>query len=496
VVFLSSLYKSTRGGVYKINSSDALLRGIADDGGLFVKEGSFEKFDVKDFLDLSYEEIAYKILKGFFDFHEDKLKDSIKKAYEKFSCREVAPLKIFENRAFIELYHGPTGAFKDIALTLLPYLMRLSVEKQNVDDEILILTATSGDTGKAALEGFKDVPGIKIMVFYPKYGVSEAQRIQMITQEGNNLEVVGIDGNFDDAQTAVKSIFINEDIKNELKQKGVIFSSANSINIGRLFPQVVYYFYGYVNLVKNDKIKLGQDINIVVPTGNFGNILASYYAKKMGLPVKKFICASNENNILTDFINTGIYDTKRDFYTTITPSMDILISSNLERLLYDISGEDSKIVNNLMNDLKVNGKFEINDKMKDELKCFYGNYATRDEILNGINDLYRCSNYLIDPHTSVGQVVYDRYVKDTSDDTYALITATADFYKFSETVLEALGFVYESEDVNFERELSKITNTEIPEFIASLQNKKVVYDNLIQKDEIKDVVLRFALEKK
>lgn len=489
---MSSLYKSTRGGISNIKSSDALLRGIADDGGLFVKEGSFEKFDLKDFLDLNYEEIAHKILKVFFDFDEEKLKDSIHKAYKKFLNIEIAPIKILEDRAFIELYHGPTGAFKDIALTLLPYLMRLSMEKQSISEEILILTATSGDTGKAALEGFKDVPKIKIMVFYPKYGVSKAQRIQMITQEGNNLNVVGINGNFDDAQTAVKSIFIDGNIKNELKQKGIIFSSANSINIGRLFPQIVYYFYGYMNLVKNHKIELGQEVNIVVPTGNFGNILSSYYAKKIGLPVKKFICGSNENNILTDFINTGIYDTRRNFYTTITPSMDILISSNLERLIYDISGEDSKIVSTLMNDLKASGKFEIN---KDKLKFFYGDYGTEEEILIAIDEMYKKNDYLIDPHTAVGQVVYDKYVKKTYDNTYALITATASPYKFARTVLKALGFNDESEDINFERKLSEKTNTKVPEFISSLENKKIIYDNLIEKGEIKDEVLKFALDK-
>lgn len=493
---LSNFYKSTRGGVSKINSSSALLRGIADDGGLFIKEGAFEKFDIKDFLNLSYEEIAYKILKVFFDFNEERLKDSIQKAYKKFLSKEVAPLKILKDRAFIELYHGPTGAFKDIALTLLPYLMKLSMEEENTGEEVLILTATSGDTGKAALEGFKDVEGIKIMVFYPKDGVSEAQRIQMVTQEGNNVEVVGINGNFDDAQTAVKSIFTDESIKSQLKEKGVIFSSANSINIGRLFPQVVYYFYGYMNLVKNKKIELGQEINIVVPTGNFGNILSSYYAKKIGLPVKKFICASNENNILTDFINTGVYDTKRDFYTTITPSMDIVISSNLERLIYDISGEDSKIVNDLMSDLKASGKFEINENMKEKLKCFYGNYGTEAEILNAINETYKKDGYLIDPHTAVGQIVYDKYVKETSDDTYALITATASCYKFAKTTLEALGFTYESDDMKFEKILCEKTNTEIPEFIKSLENKKIIFDNMVEKDEIKNKVLSFAIGEK
>ncbi len=492
---MSSHYKSTRGEIINIDDCNGLLKGIAEDGGLFVKEGSFEKFNIEDFLNLKYEEMAYKILHIFFDFNEEDLKEAIKSAYSKFSNKEITPLKILEDRAFIELYHGPTGAFKDIALTLLPYLMKLAMRKQSIKDKILILTATSGDTGKAALEGFKDIEGIKIMVFYPKYGVSDAQRYQMITQEGNNLEVLGINGNFDDAQTCVKSIFTDDTIKNQLKKIGYIFSSANSINIGRLFPQIVYYFYGYISLVKNGKIKLGDEINIVVPTGNFGNILSSYYAKKLGLPVKKFICASNENNVLTDFINTGVYDIKRDFYTTITPSMDILISSNLERLIYDISGEDPEVVKGLMGDLKNFGRFEINNNMKNHLSNFYGSYATEGEILNVINDVYKKHDYVLDPHTAVGQVVYNKYLEEAKDEAYALITATASPYKFAKTALKALGYEAHSKESDFEEELSLKTNSKIPDFINDIKWKKVIYDNLIEKDEIKDRVISFVLEK-
>ena len=334
-------YRSTRDNNIIKDDKIALLQGLSEDGGLFVLENlSDKKINLENLIDKSYTEIAFEILKLFFSFDEKKLKSVIEKAYSKFSTSKVTPLVELKNAHVLELFHGPTSAFKDVALTLLPYLIQLALE--GTEQEILILTATSGDTGKAALEGFKDVKQTEIIVFYPKNGVSKVQELQMRTQEGNNTKVCAIEGNFDDAQTAVKNIFLDEDLQKKLGNKK--FSSANSINIGRLTPQIVYYIVAYIDLVKNKKINLGDKVNFVVPTGNFGDILAGYYAKKLGLPVNKLVCASNENNVLFDFLTTGIYDRNREFLRTISPSMDILISSNLERLLYDLSGSDDKYI--------------------------------------------------------------------------------------------------------------------------------------------------------
>ena len=358
-------YISTRNKNIVKNDKVALLQGLSEDGGLFVLENFKDKIDLEKLLNKSYTEIALEVLKLFFSFDEKKLKSVIEKAYSKFSTSKVTPLVELKKSYILELFHGPTSAFKDVALTLLPHLIQLALEGTN--QEILVLTATSGDTGKAALEGFKDVAQTEIIVFYPKNGVSKVQELQMRTQEGKNTKVCAIEGNFDDAQTGVKNIFLDENLQKKLGDKK--FSSANSINIGRLTPQIVYYIVSYVELVKNNKIKMGDKINFVVPTGNFGDILAGYYAKKLGLPVNKFICASNNNNVLYDFLTTGTYDRNREFLKTISPSMDILISSNLERLLYDLSGADDKYIKSLMEDLNKNGKYQVNDEiLKKQLK--------------------------------------------------------------------------------------------------------------------------------
>ena len=376
------LYKSTRGKEEAVTASMAILKGLSEDGGLFVPT-EIPKLDVSmdKLAQMSYQETAYEVMKRFLtDFTEEELKNCISRAYDdKFDTKTIAPLHEADGVYFLELYHGATIAFKDMALSILPHLMTTAAKKNNVKNEIVILTATSGDTGKAAMAGFADVPGTKIIVFYPKNGVSPIQEKQMVTQKGNNTYVVGITGNFDDAQTAVKKMFNDQKLEAELDQAGYQFSSANSINIGRLVPQIVYYVYAYASLVRQGKIKDGQEINITVPTGNFGNILAAYYAKQMGLPVHKLICASNDNKVLYDFFRTGTYDRKRDFILTTSPSMDILISSNLERLIYRIAGADAKKCAELMQALSAGGEYTITEEMKSQLGDFYGNFCTEEE---------------------------------------------------------------------------------------------------------------------
>ena len=376
------LYKSTRGKEEAVTASMAILKGLSEDGGLFVPT-EIPKLDVPmdKLAQMSYQETAYEVMKRFLtDFTEEELKNCISRAYDdKFDTKTIAPLHEADGVYFLELYHGATIAFKDMALSILPHLMTTAAKKNNVKNEIVILTATSGDTGKAAMAGFADVPGTKIIVFYPKNGVSPIQEKQMVTQKGNNTYVVGITGNFDDAQTAVKKMFNDQKLEAELDQAGYQFSSANSINIGRLVPQIVYYVYAYASLVRQGKIKDGQEINITVPTGNFGNILAAYYAKQMGLPVHKLICASNDNKVLYDFFRTGTYDRKRDFILTTSPSMDILISSNLERLIYRIAGADAKKCAELMQALSAGGEYTITEEMKSQLGDFYGNFCTEEE---------------------------------------------------------------------------------------------------------------------
>ncbi|MBR3635862.1 MAG: threonine synthase, partial [Lachnospiraceae bacterium] len=403
------LYKSTRDSSKLVTASQAILKGLSDDGGLFVPT-ALPKLDksIDELSKMDYKGIAYEVMKLFLsDFTEDELKNCIDNAYdEKFDTKEIVPITEADGAFYLELYHGSTIAFKDMALSILPHLMTTAAKKNNISNEIVILTATSGDTGKAALAGFADVKGTKIIVFYPKGGVSFIQERQMVTQTGDNTMVIGIKGNFDDAQTGVKKIFGDKEFAKQLADKGYQFSSANSINIGRLVPQVVYYVYAYAKLLSDKKISEGEKINVVVPTGNFGNILAAYFAKNMGIPIAKLICASNENKVLYDFFETGVYDRNREFMLTNSPSMDILISSNLERLIYLIAGEDSDKNASLMKSLVSEGRYEISKDMKDKLDSFTGGFATQEETCAKIKDMYEKNGYVLDTHTAVASKVY------------------------------------------------------------------------------------------
>lgn len=438
---MSLLYRSTRSADVKVTASQAILKGLAADGGLYVPE-SIPALDVslEELAGMDYREVAYEVMKLFItDFTEEELKNCINKAYDsKFDTDEIAPLVNADGAYFLELFHGATIAFKDMALSILPHLLTTSARKNNIKNDIVILTATSGDTGKAALAGFADVKGTKIIVFYPKHGVSPIQEKQMVTQKGDNTYVVGIEGNFDDAQTGVKTMFGDSELAKELDANGFQFSSANSINIGRLVPQVVYYVYAYTRLLANNEIKNGDRINVVVPTGNFGNILAAYYAKNMGLPIAKLICASNENKVLFDFFKTGTYDRNREFVLTSSPSMDILISSNLERLIYRIAGDDANANKELMDSLKKDGRYTITDDMRAKLEDFYGNYASEAETAEAIKSIYYNTGYVIDTHTAVAASVYKKYVAETSDETKTVIASTASPFKFTRSVMDAI----------------------------------------------------------
>ena len=475
-------YISTRNKNIVKNDKVALLQGLSEDGGLFVLENFKDKIDLEKLLNKSYTEIALEVLKLFFSFDEKKLKSVIEKAYSKFSTSKVTPLVELKKSYILELFHGPTSAFKDVALTLLPHLIQLALEGTN--QEILVLTATSGDTGKAALEGFKDVAQTEIIVFYPKNGVSKVQELQMRTQEGKNTKVCAIEGNFDDAQTGVKNIFLDENLQKKLGDKK--FSSANSINIGRLTPQIVYYIVSYVELVKNNKIKLGDKINFVVPTGNFGDILAGYYAKKLGLPVNKFICASNNNNVLYDFLTTGTYDRNREFLKTISPSMDILISSNLERLLYDLSGADDKYIKFLMEDLNKNGKYQVNDEILKKIKEQFGaGYATDEETAKTIKKVWEEEKYLLDPHTAVAYKVM--LEQNLSEPTVVLSTASP--YKFCASVANALLNIHDEDEFVLMQKLYETTKVEIPENLRNLKSKEILHSDIIKKEEMPEYVL-------
>ena len=409
------LYSSTRNSEKKITASQAILKGLADDGGLFVPE-SIPALDVsiEELSKMSYQQVAYEVMKLFLtDFTEEELKNCINRAYDsKFDTTEIAPLKFADGAYYLELFHGSTIAFKDMALSILPHLLITSAKKNNVKNEIVILTATSGDTGKAAMAGFADVEGTQIIVFYPKNGVSPIQEKQMLTQKGANTHVVGIHGNFDQAQSAVKAMFNDKALAETMDAAGYQFSSANSINIGRLVPQIVYYVYAYSKLFAQGAVAKDEKINIVVPTGNFGNILAAFYAKNMGLPVAKLICASNENKVLYDFFTTGEYDKNREFILTNSPSMDILISSNLERLIYRIAGNDANKNAQLMASLAKDGKYTVTPEMKEKLSDFYGNYTSEKETAEVIKKLYEDTGYIIDTHTAVAAGVYDKYKED------------------------------------------------------------------------------------
>lgn len=475
-------YISTRNKNIVKNDKVALLQGLSEDGGLFVLENFKDKIDLEKLLNKSYTEIALEVLKLFFSFDEKKLKSVIEKAYSKFSTSKVTPLVELKKSYILELFHGPTSAFKDVALTLLPHLIQLALEGTN--QEILVLTATSGDTGKSALEGFKDVAQTEIIVFYPKNGVSKVQELQMRTQEGKNTKVCAIEGNFDDAQTGVKNIFLDENLQKKLGDKK--FSSANSINIGRLTPQIVYYIVSYVELVKNNKIKIGDKINFVVPTGNFGDILAGYYAKKLGLPVNKFICASNNNNVLYDFLTTGTYDRNREFLKTISPSMDILISSNLERLLYDLSGADDKYIKFLMEDLNKNGKYQVNDEILKKIKEQFGaGYATDEETAKTIKKVWEEEKYLLDPHTAVAYKVM--LEQNLSEPTVVLSTASP--YKFCASVANALLNIHDEDEFVLMQKLYETTKVEIPENLKNLKSKEILHSDIIKKEEMPEYVL-------
>ena len=490
------MYSSTRNDQVKMTASQAILKGLADDGGLFVPERiPALSVSLDELAKMSYQETAYVVMKEFFtDFTEEELKDCINKAYDsKFDTDEIAPLVEAEGAYYLELFHGSTIAFKDMALSILPHLLITSARKNHVKNDIVILTATSGDTGKAALAGFADVEGTKIIVFYPKNGVSPIQEKQMVTQKGDNTFVVGIKGNFDQAQTGVKQMFNDKELAAQMDAAGYQFSSANSINIGRLVPQVVYYVYAYAKLYANGVIAKDELVNVVVPTGNFGNILAAFYAKNMGLPIGKLICASNENKVLYDFFSTGTYDKNRDFILTSSPSMDILISSNLERLIYRIAGNDAKKNAELMASLSGNGKYEITAEMKAQLADFYGNYTSEQETAAVIKKLYEDTGYIIDTHTAVASGVYDKYKKETGDtETKAIIASTASPFKFTRSVMNAIDAKYDKmSDFELVDELSKLGNVAVPQAIEDIRSAAVLHDTVCEVEEMPEVVKKF-----
>ena len=482
-------YTSTRNNTIEVTAAQAIAGGISPEGGLYVPTEfpSLTAADIEALVPLSYKERATNILSRFLsDFTVEETAECCRAAYgERFDSPAVAPLHdMGDGRYILELWHGPTCAFKDMALQILPHLMRVSVGKTNPDEQIVILVATSGDTGKAALEGFRDAPNTKILVFYPVDGVSEMQRFQMITQEGDNVGVCAIRGNFDDAQTGVKSIFTDEEVKAKLAENGMRFSSANSINWGRLVPQIVYYISAYCDLLAQGKINNGDAINVVVPTGNFGNILACYYAKQMGLPVNKLICASNRNRVLTDFFETGVYDCNRPFYTTTSPSMDILVSSNLERLLYHLSGNNSAEIADLMSALKNDKKYTVSDAVKSAVQDqFVGGCADDECVARTIKQVFEDSNYLCDTHTAVAVAVYENYRCQSGDTTPTVIASTASPFKFSPAILDALGGQDSNTPYEQLAELKMKTGWEIPQPLSSLRDKAVRFTGVCDNDK-------------
>ena len=489
------LYNSTRSNGTPVKASEAILKGLSDDGGLFVPDRipTLDK-SLQELSGLTYKEVAYEVMKLFLtDFTEEELKQCINNAYDsKFDTEVIAPLVEAEGAYYLELFHGATIAFKDMALSILPHLLITSAKKNQVKNEIVILTATSGDTGKAALAGFAGVKGTKIIVFYPKHGVSPIQEKQMVTQKGDNTCVIGITSNFDDAQTGVKKLFGDKELAAEMDKAGYQFSSANSINIGRLVPQIVYYVYAYAQLLKEGRIADKEAINVVVPTGNFGNILAAFYAKNMGLPIKKLICASNDNKVLYDFFETGVYDRNREFVLTTSPSMDILISSNLERLIYRIAGNDAEKNAALMAALSGQGKYEITAEMKEKLADFYGNYATEKETAETIKELYEETGYVIDTHTAVAATVYNKYKAQTKDEAKTVIASTASPFKFTRSVMEAIDEKYAAmDDFALVDELSKLANVKVPNAIEEIRTAPVLHDRVCDKEEMKAVVKEF-----
>ncbi|MEG1504914.1 MAG: threonine synthase [Lachnospiraceae bacterium] len=489
---MNVMYQSTRSNQEQVTASEAILKGLAKDGGLFVPtEIPKLSLSMKELSNMSYQETAYAVMKEFLtDFTEEELKSCIAKAYdEKFDVEEIAPLVKADGLYYLELFHGATIAFKDMALSILPHLMTTAAKKNHVENEIVILTATSGDTGKAALAGFADVPHTKIIVFYPKGGVSKVQELQMTTQKGENTSVVAIHGNFDHAQSGVKAIFENKDLAAQMDAAGYQFSSANSINIGRLVPQIVYYVYAYAKLLQNEEIQEGEAVNVVVPTGNFGNILAAYFAKQMGVPIDQLVCASNENKVLFDFFRTGTYDRNREFLLTSSPSMDILISSNLERLIYLVSGRNAAKNAELMKMLKTEGQYTVTLDMKVALADFEVGYATQEETAQAIRDLYEKTGYVIDTHTAVAAKVGKEYQKESGNTKKCVVVSTASPYKFGKSVMTAIDEAYETmDDFALLEELEKISQVSMPVAIQEIRNAKILHTQECEVDQMEETV--------
>ncbi len=493
-------YISTRGYEGKFSASEAIVKGIAPDGGLFVPESipSISKDEIEEMMNMEFYQISARVISKFLeDFTESELLDYTRQAYDPEKWEEIVvplvQLNSYNDREYIlELWHGPTAAFKDVALQLLPHLMTASIRKTGESKKICILTATSGDTGKAALEGFKDLPGTEIIVFYPSDGVSEAQKLQMITTEGNNTHVIAVNGCFDDAQTGVKNIFANGEFAEMLSSNNVKLSSANSINWGRLVPQIAYYVFSYVDLLRKEKITMGEPINIVVPTGNFGNILAAWYAKQMGIPVHRLICASNKNKVLCDFFASGTYDRRREFFKTNSPSMDILISSNLERLLFEISGKDAGKVSGWMKDLNEKGVYSVDPQtLKGLQRQFVGGFADETGIAKTIVDVYDRTDNVIDTHTAVGFNIYNRYHQRSKDETKTVFASTASPFKFAPAVMDALrgaGYSNGRSNETIINELSEESGLEIPATLKDIAKREIRHNMTIEKDQMLDTV--------
>ncbi len=490
------MYTSTRDSAVRATAAQAITQGISNEGGLFVPEQlpSFSADDVMAMVSQSYIERAVTVLSRFLsDFSEAEVRDCAEAAYGsgRFLAPEVAPIHTLNDDVhMLELWHGPTCAFKDMALQILPHLMRVSAQKTSDGKEIVILVATSGDTGKAALEGFRDAPHTRILVFYPENGVSPMQKLQMTTQQGNNVGVCAIRGNFDDAQSGVKAIFTDPTMRDKLAQRGMMFSSANSINWGRLVPQIVYYFSAYCDLIAKGAIAMGDKVNVAVPTGNFGNILAAYYAREMGLPIARLICASNCNNVLTDFICTGTYDRRRDFHTTVSPSMDILISSNLERLLYHLSGCDTALVADLMSRLQKEGRYTVPAELRDKVcELFAAGWCDDERTMVTIRDTFTEQKYLCDTHTAVAVAVCEDYRRETGDMTPLIVASTADPYKFSASVLQAFGAQQADED-EFDKveRLHALTGAAIPPSLSALKGQKPRFTQVCSRETMEETV--------
>ena len=486
---------STRGKDVASCAAEAIVKGLAFDGGLFVPETFPDLTDsILKIAEMSYPERAAFILSKYLEEYDyNELLDACKKAYGKFDTEEVVPVVKTDDKFYImELFHGPTLAFKDVALTLLPYLLRKGCDILKVKEKVLILTATSGDTGKAALEGFRDNDGVSIMVFYPSEGVSDMQKLQMCTQEGGNVNVVAVNGDFDDCQTAVKKIFSDKEFNADLKEKGIILSSANSINFGRLAPQITYYFSAYVDLLNSGEINMGDKVDFIVPTGNFGDILAGYYAKKMGLPIGKLVCASNSNNVLTEFFASGNYDSDREFYKTMSPSMDILISSNLERLIFEICKRDASLTASRMDELKNSSHYSISEKERAVLnEDFYADFCDEDECASTISDFYNEFGYVLDPHTAVAVDCADSYLCFSKSDNPVVVLSTASPFKFSQNVLKSITGKRVADAFIAAEKLSDLSAVDVPEQISSLKKKERRFTAVIEKTKAREAVADF-----